>query len=272
MPRLWTHRPRPQVGLENHRTGFPHRPTAPSYLLIDEDRRKIKGKNGATATVQIYAVSDERRQSDCRSAPRRRAIECQTSRSVDRDLDTLADRHLGDDRRTKLRQTGSDVVVAALRLPTEDAWLSLGNRRRFALFCVWARARLRRRRDLAILAARKRATLEFEAAAVEVDESLLDLLLGSVTRAAKHHAWARAGVRAVIDNHSPVHQHVVNTLGILFRLLEGGCILDAIRVKDDDVSQNPRQPATVLQFQALRGGRSHLSNAILQCEDFLLRT
>ena len=50
-----------------------------------------------------------------------------------RNLDTLADRLLGDDGRTKLGQSGSDVVVAALRLPTEAAWTSLGNRRNFAL-------------------------------------------------------------------------------------------------------------------------------------------
>ena len=50
-----------------------------------------------------------------------------------RNLDMLAERFLGEDGRTRLRQTGSDVVVAALQLPTEEAWLSLGNRRTFAL-------------------------------------------------------------------------------------------------------------------------------------------
>ena len=50
-----------------------------------------------------------------------------------RNRDMLAEQFLGEDGRTRLRQTGSDVVVAALRLPTEEAWLSLGNRRTFAL-------------------------------------------------------------------------------------------------------------------------------------------
>ena len=62
-----------------------------------------------------------------------RAIGARHADPAIRNLDTLADALLGDDGRSKLRQTGSDVVVAALRLPTEEAWLSLGNRRTFAL-------------------------------------------------------------------------------------------------------------------------------------------
>jgi methyltransferase (TIGR00027 family) len=50
-----------------------------------------------------------------------------------RNLDTLADRFLGDDGRKLLGETGSDVVVAALRLPTEEAWSTLGTRRSIAL-------------------------------------------------------------------------------------------------------------------------------------------
>jgi len=50
-----------------------------------------------------------------------------------RNSDSLAERLLGDDGRAMLRQTGSDVVVTALQLPTEEAWASLGDRRSIAL-------------------------------------------------------------------------------------------------------------------------------------------
>ena len=37
-------------------------------------------------------------------------------------------------------------------------------------------------------------------------------LLGSVARAAKHHTWARAGVGATVDDHSPVHHQPASSL------------------------------------------------------------
>jgi hypothetical protein len=48
-------------GMENRtERGFPHRPH-PVLFSIEENKKQIKGKNVVASTVQIYAVSGERR-------------------------------------------------------------------------------------------------------------------------------------------------------------------------------------------------------------------
>jgi hypothetical protein len=66
VPRLWTHRTRPQVAWKTRtERGFPTPPTPP-YSSWQKKKKKIKDKNDLTSTVQIYAVSGERRHT-CRA-------------------------------------------------------------------------------------------------------------------------------------------------------------------------------------------------------------
>jgi len=62
VPRLWTHRTRPQAAWKTAQNAVSHTAHA-QHVSLQKNKKKIKDQNDVTSTVQIYAVSGERRQS-----------------------------------------------------------------------------------------------------------------------------------------------------------------------------------------------------------------
>jgi methyltransferase (TIGR00027 family) len=87
---------------------------------------------GAAAAAAIGTAQTGRPSATALEVAAYRAIGARHPDPSIRNGDQLADRLLGPDERAILKETGSEMVLAALTMDTDRAWASLGTRGRFA--------------------------------------------------------------------------------------------------------------------------------------------
>src|SRR5215470_773602 len=81
----------------------------------------------------------------------------------------------------------------------------------------------------------------------------------------------RAAVTSLLDHDLAVDDHVIDSGGVLLRLLEGRAVGDGLLVKDHDVGgHSGPQQAAIPQLESLRGQRTHLADGFFQPDQPLL--
>src|SRR5262245_13473072 len=95
--------------------------------------------------------------------------------------------------------------------------------------------------------------------------------LKSATLSSQYPPGLRAAVTSLLDYDLAVDYHVIDSGGVLLRLLEGRAVGDGLIVKDHDVGGHSRpQQAAVPQPESLRGQRTHLADGFFHADQTLI--